>query len=332
MRYRMRTVLEDIKNNNYKQVYLLYGEEAYLRNQYRQKLLSALVPEGDTMNLHIYEDSDVPVKEVIDLAETMPFFAEHRIIAIKDSGLFKKGGEELAEYLAGMPESTILIFAEKEVDKRSKLFKAVKDKGRAVEFAAQDENTLQKWILGILKKENKNITQQTLLFLLEKTGTDMENISSELEKLVCYTMGRDVITSEDVEAVCTTRVTSQIFEMVGAVAEKKQKKALDLYYDLLTLKEPPMRILFLIARQFNMLLQVKELVRKGYSQKQIAEKVGLQGFVAGKYMNQAAVFSVDYLKQAVHDCVETEHNIKSGKMTDQMSVELLIIQYSKKLK
>ena len=69
----MRTVLEDIKNNNYKQVYLLYGEEAYLRNQYRQKLLSALVPEGDTMNLHIYEDSDVPVKEVIDLAETMPF-------------------------------------------------------------------------------------------------------------------------------------------------------------------------------------------------------------------------------------------------------------------
>ena len=167
---------------------------------------------------------------------------------------------------------------------------------------------------------------------MQKTGDDMENIRKELEKLVCYCLDKDVITSEDVETICVHQVQNHIFDMITAIAAGQQKQALQLYYDLLTLREPPMRILFLIARQFNMLLQVKELVRKGYSQKQIAEKVGLQGFVAGKYMNQAAVFSVDYLKQAVHDCVETEHNIKSGKMTDQMSVELLIIQYSKKLK
>ncbi|MGN1158819.1 MAG: DNA polymerase III subunit delta [Lachnospiraceae bacterium] len=326
----MRTILEDIKNNQYKNVYLLYGEEAYLKNQYRQKLLSALVPEGDTMNLHVYEDADVSVKEIIDLAETMPFFATYRIIAVKDSGLFKKGGEELAEYLAGMPESTILIFTEQEVDKRSKLFKAVKEKGRAVEFSVQDENTLQKWILGILKKEDKKITQQTLLLLLEKTGTDMANISSELEKLVCYTMGRDVITSEDVEAVCTTRVTSRIFEMVGAVAEKNQKKALELYYDLLTLKEPPMRILFLIARQFNILLQVKELRRKGADNRQIGEKVGLPPFIAGKYVTQAAGFQQEELRRAIEECVSAEEAVKTGQMNDVMSVEILIVKYSRR--
>ena len=326
----MRTILEDIKNNQYKNVYLLYGEEAYLKNQYRQKLLSALVPEGDTMNLHVYEDADVSVKEIIDLAETMPFFATYRIIAVKDSGLFKKGGEELAEYLAGMPESTILIFTEQEVDKRSKLFKAVKEKGRAVEFSVQDENTLQKWILGILKKEDKKITQQTLLLLLEKTGTDMANISSELEKLVCYTMGRDVITSEDVEAVCTTRVTSRIFEMVGAVAEKNQKKALELYYDLLTLKEPPMRILFLIARQFNLLLQVKELRRKGADNRQIGEKVGLPPFIAGKYVTQAEGFQQEELRRAIEECVSAEEAVKTGQMNDVMSVEILIVKYSRR--
>ena len=326
----MRTILEDIKNDQYKNVYLLYGEEAYLKNQYRQKLLSALVPEGDTMNLHVYEDADVSVKEIIDLAETMPFFATYRIIAVMDSGLFKKGGEELAEYLAGMPESTILIFTEQEVDKRSKLFKAVKEKGRAVEFSVQDENTLQKWILGILKKEGKKITQQTLLLLLEKTGTDMANISSELEKLVCYTMGRDVITSEDVEAVCTTRVTSRIFEMVGAVAEKNQKKALELYYDLLTLKEPPMRILFLIARQFNILLQVKELRRKGADNRQIGEKVGLPPFIAGKYVTQAAGFQQEELRRAIEECVSAEEAVKTGQMNDVMSVEILIVKYSRR--
>lgn len=324
----MRTILEDIKNEQYKKVYLLYGEEAYLKNQYRQKLLSALAPEGDTMNLHIYEDTDISVRGIIDLAETMPFFAEHRIIVLKDSGLFKKGGEELAEYIPGMPETTIMIFTEKEVDKRSRLFKTVKDQGRAVEFPAQDENTLQKWILGILKKEGKKITQQTLLLFLEKTGTDMENISSEIEKLVCYTMGREVITSEDVLEVCTTRVTSRIFDMVGAVAEKKQEKALELYYDLLTLKEPPMRILYLIARQFNMLLQVKELKQKGADNRQIGEKVGLPPFIAGKYVSQAAGFGQEELKRAIEECVTAEEAVKTGRINDVMSVEILIVKYS----
>jgi len=118
--------------------------------------------------------------------------------------------------------------------------------------------------------------------------------------------------------------------MITAIAAKQQKRALTLYYDLLALREPPMRILFLIARQFHLLLQVKELVQKGYSQKQIAEKVGLQGFVAGKYINQAAAFSWRHLQQAVEDCTQTEYHIKSGKMTDQLGVELLIIEYSKK--
>lgn len=326
----MRSILEDIKNNSFKQVYLLYGEEAYLKHQYRGKLLSAFLPEGDTMNLNVYDDSDVPVKEIIDLAETMPFFAEHRVIAINNSGLFKKGGEELAEYLAGMPDSTIFLFVEREVDKRSKLFKAVKDKGRAVEFPVQDEETLQKWILGMLKKENKSITKQTMLFFLEKTGTDMENICRELEKLICYTMGRDVIATQDVEAVCTTRVTSKIFDMVGAVAEKKQKRALELYYDLLTLKEPPMRILFLIARQFNMLLQVKELKQKGADNRIIGEKIGLPPFIAGKYVTQAAGFSKEELRRALEECVASEEAVKTGQMNDVMSVEILIVKYSSK--
>ena len=117
---------------------------------------------------------------------------------------------------------------------------------------------------------------------LEKTGTDMGNISQELEKLLSYTMGRDVITRADIEAVCTTQITNRIFEMIRAVTEKKQRKALDLYQDLLALKEPPMRILFLLARQFNLLLQVKELLAEHCDQATIAKRTGLQSFVVRK--------------------------------------------------
>ena len=107
---------------------------------------------------------------------------------------------------------------------------------------------------------------------LSRTGTDMGNIDRELEKLICYALDRDVITAEDVMAVTTEQTTNKIFEMVNAIAEHNQRKALDLYYDLLALKEPPMRILFLLARQFNLLFQVKELQRLGCDQKMIASR------------------------------------------------------------
>lgn len=324
----MQKLNEEIKTGQLKQVYLLYGEEAYLRSQYRDKLKAALLGDGDSMNYHYFEGKAVSVGEVIDLAETMPFLAQRRVIILENSSLFAHGGEQLAEYLSSPAQTAFFVFVEQTVDKRSRLYKAVTAKGRAIEFKTQDETVLKRWILGFLKKENKNITERDLNFFLEKTGTDMENIRGELEKLLCYCLERDVICAQDIEAVCTKQINNQIFEMINALALKQQKKAMDLYYDLLTLKEPPMRILYLITRQFNMLLQVKELRNKGCSDNVIGEKIGLAGFIARKYAAQAAKFKEADLRRAVNDCVETEEAVKTGRMNDVMSVELLIVKYS----
>ncbi|MCH5255691.1 MAG: DNA polymerase III subunit delta [Lachnospiraceae bacterium] len=324
----MQKLNEEIKSGSLKPLYLLYGEEAYLIKQYRDRLKAALIDSGDSMNYHYFEGKDINIGEVIDLAETLPFFSDRRVIIIENSGLFKHGGEQLADYLKEASETTFFVLVENEIDKRSKLYKAVSAKGRAVEFKAQDESVLKRWILGILKKENKKITENDLQLFLEKTGTDMENISKELEKLICYCIDKDVINGEDIEAVCVRQINNQIFDMMNAIAEKRQKEAMELYYDLLTLKEPPMRILFLLARQFNLLLQVKKLNGKGYSSKVIGENVGLPGFIAGKYVNQAAKFSIEDLRLAVSDCIETEEAVKTGKMNDVLSVELLLIKYS----
>ncbi len=324
----MQKLAEEIKSGQLKQVYILYGEEAYLRNQYKDKLKKALLGDGDDMNFHYFEGKNISSGKVIDLAETMPFFAERRVIMLENSGLFTRGGEELAAYLASPAATAYFVFVELAVDKRSKLYKAATAKGRAVEFKAQDEAVLKRWILGFLKKENKRITEKDLNFFLEKTGSGMENIRGELEKLFCYCLERDVVTAQDIEAVCSRQVSSQIFDMVNAVAQRRQKAALELYYDLLALKEPPMRILFLIARQFNLLLQVKELRNKGYDANMIGEKTGLAGFIARKYVAQASKFKEEDLRRALTDCVETEEAVKTGRMNDVMSVELLIVKYS----
>ena len=324
----MKMLAEDIKNGSFKSSYLLYGEEAYLRTQYKNRLKNALADPSDTMNFSRLEGKGINPAEIISLAETLPFFAERRLILIEDSGFFKNKCDELADYLPNMPDTTCLLFVETEVDKRNRLYKAVQKYGRVTEFQLQDERTLMKWILGTLKKENKKITESTLQLFLERTGSDMENIHMELEKLLSYTIGREVITSEDVEEICTMQTTGQIFEMIRAIAEKKQRLALDLYYDLLALKEPPMRILFLIARQFNQLLLVKSLTAKGMDRASVASKAQIAPFIAGRLMTQARSFTMQQLRNAVQDCVDAEEAVKTGRMTDVLSVEILIVKYS----
>ena len=324
----MKSIIEDIKNQDYKKVYLFYGEESYLKKQYRDKICQALHTEEDTMNFSRFEGKGLNEGEIIDLAETMPFFAERRTILLENTGFFKNKAEKLADYLADLPSYICMIFVEDEVDKRSRMYKAVQKAGRAVEFATQDANTLTRWVLGILKRENKRITKADIELFFTKTGNDMENIDKELEKLLCYTMGRDVVTAGDIEEICTTQIHNQIFDMVRAVSGRHQKKALELYYDLLSLKEPPMKILALIAREFNMMLQVKSLYMEGCDVRTIAARTGLRDFAVKKYLPLMQQYSQQQLEEALADCIATEADVKTGRLADIMSVELLIVKYS----
>ena len=108
----MKSLNEDLKTGNFKQIYLLYGEEGYLKKQYKERFVKAMVAEGDTMNYAYYEGRNTDVKQVIDLAETMPFFAERRLIVFENTGFFKNAGAELADYIKEMPETTYFIFVE----------------------------------------------------------------------------------------------------------------------------------------------------------------------------------------------------------------------------
>ncbi len=325
----MRTIDEDIKNNTFRTAYLLYGEEAYLKKQYKDKLRAALWQEGDTMNAAFYQGKDTNPGELIDLAETMPFFADHRLILVEDSGFFKSGAEELAEYMEHVPDTTTFVFVETEVDKRSRMYKALKNHGRIVEFTAQNQELLTRWLLGRLKRENKNITKAAMQEFFDRVGTDMGTLDREMEKLVCYCMDRDVIELADVEAVCPQAVTNRIFDMVGAIVECRRKDALEMYYDLLALKEPPLRILFLITRQYNILMQLKDLRRKGMNRGAMAKAAGIPAFAVSRSLGQAARLSVDSIKRILSYSVEMEEAVKTGRMNEQIAVELVIIEASR---
>ena len=325
----MKTIDEDIRNGQFQSVYLLCGEEAYLKKQYKDKLKRAMADPDDSMNFSAYEGKGVNPKEVIDLAETLPFFADRRVILIENSGFFKNSCEELAEYMPQVPETTHFIFVEDEIDKRSKLYKAVKNAGKIVEFTSQTEELLTRWVLTRIKKEGKNITGSVMQLFLNKVGNDMGNIDRELEKLLCYCMEKEVIEAADVEAVTTEQTTNKVFDMVNAIAEHNQRRALDLYYDLLTLKEPPMRIMYLISRQFQILLNIKDMSGKGFDNAAMAKNAGIPPFAVRRNLSQAKGFTMQQLKQAIRDGVDYEEAVKTGRMNDKMAVELFLMKYSR---
>ena len=121
----MKTIDNDIKNGQLKKAYLLYGQERYLIRQYRDKLVNAISSKVDTMNFSCYVGEDFIEREMIVVGGWFGFFW----FLLEDTGLFKKNGDDLAEYLPTLSESTYFVFVEEEVDKRSKLFKAVSKAG-----------------------------------------------------------------------------------------------------------------------------------------------------------------------------------------------------------
>jgi DNA polymerase-3 subunit delta len=325
----MKVIREHIKTGNFKQFYLLYGGEEYLKKLYRDKLKAAILPDDSDMNYSYYEGKDVEPRKVADTAQTLPFFSDRRLIIIENSGFFKNQNE-LAELIESSPDSTIFIFVEDEIDKRSKLFKLVRDKGNVTEMNGLDEQNLKLFTASLLEQSGKKITEANVTYLLDKTGTDMMNICNEVEKLVNYVGDRDIITPFEIDAVVTTQITGKIFLMIDAIGSKQSDRALELYYDLISVREKPLSILYLITRHFNILLQSKDLQARGYNPASISEMVGVPPFAVSKYLGQAKNFSIGRLKEALDYAAEVEEQIKTGRMLEKIGVELLIITFSRK--
>lgn len=325
----MKNINHDIETNTIKKFYLLYGSEDYLKRQYKDKLVEALADPEDNMNLNYFEGSGMNLQDVLDIGETLPFFADNRVIVLENSGLFKKAPEDIEKKIAGFPDSTYVIFVEKEVDKRNRLYKWIGKAGYASEMNTPDEKMLIAWVKGLCRAEGKQIDEAAIFYFVEHMGTDMLLLRNELEKLFCYQMDKERITIDDIREVCISQATDKMFDMLDAIGSRNQEKALLLYHDLLALREPAMRILYMLTRHFHILMQISLLTAEGKDNKTMASVCGIPPFSVKKYAAQAGRYSYEKLRGMVEKCQTTDQGIKTGMVQDIVGVELLIIEFSR---
>ena len=261
----------------------------------------------------------------------MPFFSERRLILVEGSGLFKKSSTEVAEAVDIAPESTYFVFVEDEVDKRNKLFKTISEKGYVCEMKEQKEAELMTWGVRIFAAADKRITKSNMAYFLSKTGSDMNNIKNEADKLIDYAKDSKEITKDDIDAVCIVQIQDKVFDMVEALAMRDRDKVLRLYSDLLELKEPPMKILAIMGKQFATLYGVKCMMDNNSPQGEIADKLGIRPFFISKYISQAKGFTSKELECGMKEIAEYDYMVKSGQMEDTYAVELIIMKYGRTL-
>lgn len=339
----MDILKDEIKNGKIRNLYLFYGQEEYLKKYYLETIEKKVLNEElKTLNRIVLEGK-IDIKRITEACETMPVFSDKKLVIVKNSGLFKSkkksddahgkgksGNDDLSIYLQNVPDYTCLVFVEEEIDKRMKAADTVKNKGLIAEFDFQKPAELVKWVVKVFKSYKKDIDAAAASQLVEYSEQAMNEILNEINKVVLYMGDRSKVAADDIEKVCTKSIKSRIFDLTDAIAEKNGLKALKLLDDMVNLKEPLPRILFMITRQFRHILEIKLLTGQGLSANEAAARLGITPYAAGKNLKQAGNFTVGKLKEAVERSLEFDVAIKTGRLNDRIAAELLIAEFSSK--
>lgn len=327
----MKELDKDIKSKKFKRAYLLFGDERYLVNSYKEKLCSAIVYKStELMNMNIYDGQNTVVKDIVSQADTAPFFSDYRLIVISDSGLFREGRKEdtaaMAEAVKSCGESCVFLFYNEKVDKRNALYKAVKKYGYCCEINELKEKELIQWISGYSEGRLKG---GNAVYFVRNIGTSLGRLTREYDKLIAY-VGEGEIKRSHIDIACSKSDEMNIYDMVDAIGSKNPEKALDIYNNMLFAKSEPVAVMGMISRQFRLILKCKYLqIQKKYNHRQIASELKINEYVAMKCCSQAKNFKIRTLMSAIEDCAKCDSDFRQGLIDIKLGVELIIIKYSR---
>ena len=253
-------------------VYLLYGNEHSEVARAAKRLVElALEGESAVGNITWLEGGETTAKEIRSQASTMPFLTPKRVVVVRNANDLRTDEQNaLAPHVAGLPETTCLILdvrsAKTEHGLSTALAKALRGVGAVYEYTQADlrSDDLPNRVQQLAAQHGKSISKSSAHFLLQRTGTELGLIQSEVAKLAAYVEPAKAITNADIDAMTTKSVEESVFQLTNAVTDGKLSTALGILDDLLTQGQAPEMILSMLLRQFELLRQAKFLLDRGF--------------------------------------------------------------------
>lgn len=334
----MMPIWKKLEQKQLSALYLLYGTEAFLIHETKQRLIQSVLTEEEMdFNFSSYDLEETPVETALEEAETFPFMGEKKLVILnnpvfltaeRSKDKIEHNIKKLEEYIANPAPYTILVFSApyEKLDERKKITKLLKKNAEVMEANKLSDKELKSWLRSRAAASGAQIDEEALDHLLAIAGTDLMMLASEMDKLALYVSDAQPITVDIVDQLTARSLEQDIFSLVDKVVTGQAEKAFRIYYDLLKLNEEPIKILAVIANQFRLIYQTKELARKGYGQQQIASFLKVHPFRVKLAAGQARSFSDEQLAAIMMLLANSDLDMKTSAMAKPLIVEMFLFK------
>lgn len=309
--------VRELKSFGPERLYLLWGPEDYLREQYLSQLKKICLPEGeDSFSFHRMNGPELDLNELGDAIDAMPFMTERTLVEIREADLNKiKDHESVIKVLKDIPDYCTVAFVQSarfEPDGRLKIFKSLREIAKELKFTQQSQGALVDWITRRFAAAGKNIDLEAAQRLIFISGDLMNRLIPEIEKIAAYAKG-DKVTVNDVNTVAIHIPEADIFEILDNISEKKNNTAAAKLSELLADKNnEPIMIIAVLGMQMRRLYAARLALDRGLGAKYVMDSCNVKfEFLANKVYHAARGFTLSQLKRAVELCAEADYRMKS---------------------
>ena len=305
-------------------VYLLYGTKDFSIEEEIKKISKDI----DEMNISKYDLNSDMLSLVLEDAKTISLFGDKKLVIAENANMFtgstSKDSELIEEYLNHINENTILILTvhNDKLDTRKKITKQVKQVGKVLEF--NDDLDMTSLVRRLFK--DYNIDYKTIKLFLDRVGNNPLIIQSEINKIKIYKGNDRNITDEDILNLTVKLIEIDIFKLIDYIVKKDKEKALELYYEMLKMNEEPIKIIVILANQFRIMYQSKELLKKGYSEKDIAATLKIHPYRVKLAIQNSRSYTSETLLKYLNDLADIDIGIKTGTLNKDLALELFILR------
>lgn len=295
-------------------LYYLHGDEPYLIERAAKRVLDrVLSPDFRDFNFNIFYGNECRGTEVVETAQTLPMFAEWRVVLVRKSESLSAGAlDVIAEYAENPCPSTCLLFQGGKIDQRKKFFALLKKRDALVEFKRLFENQVGAFIRAEVAGNGKKIEGAAVDYLGSLVGTNLQELASQLEKLLVFVGDRPGITLADVRQIVSDTKVDSVFELANALGERNAAKALRSLHTILRDGEAPLMLLAMVTRHFRQLWLVREQMSRRVASPDISKATGINPYFLKGIMEQARNFAAAEFVRIFELLYAADGSLKSG--------------------
>lgn len=313
---------QEIKQNSISGIYLIFGDETYDVERYKDKIVKNFLEP--TLGINYFVLDKTSLDSLKDLCEEVSFFGTKKIIEIRDTNL-----KFNLEYILNFDSKDVLIIiVESSIDKRTKEYKELVKKAKVIECTKLKEKDAMFFVKQTLNAYKLQISDELLDYVISSCTTDKLTLINEMKKLVAYATPNSTLTKDIIDNVLTKTLDAKVFDMLDILFTGDKEKTIKEFNELIEQKTYIGIISITIFKQIKQLYMIKLLNEKSTKEKityDVAKELNIHPFVCGKLKAIEKKYTKEKLKQILLEFANYDRNIKLGTIDAEIGLKNILM-------